>query len=189
MVTRSALLRSVQAGLLIAIGVTNAQAQPSGVDWKYYGGATFDDGTHDCFYDAKGVERKTQDNIKVWAKCILQRDLDAIDPKKDYNGILIDNIARKMANYYMPPYGDLEKLTIDQIMSMIEYEEIADIGYIQPTERIFYEVNCTEKMERELSISATKNGITTVINKPQEWSYVPPEGNLAVLYKILGPRK
>ena len=53
-------------------------AQALGVDWKLYGGDTTG-GISFCFYDANSVVRGPEDHIRVWVKCLSQKDMEAID--------------------------------------------------------------------------------------------------------------
>lgn len=54
-----------------------AFAQSTTVDWKLYGGASFA-GEAVCFYDAEGVTQEPVAQIRVWTKCLGQKDLDAL---------------------------------------------------------------------------------------------------------------
>jgi hypothetical protein len=73
-------------------------------------------------------------------------------------------------------------------LSPIAHEETANISHIQLCARILYEINCSERMLRELSISVqTDDGKEGSREKPTEWKHVPPEGNGASLLKILCP--
>jgi len=73
-------------------------------------------------------------------------------------------------------------------MVITGYEETANISNIQPRARIFYELNCSDRMLRELSIYVQANGKAGSRDKPGDWSNVPPEGNGASLLKILCSR-
>jgi hypothetical protein len=70
-------------------------------------------------------------------------------------------------------------------MQITEYEEIANIGSIEPHAKIFYELNCPERMSRELSIYFQADGKSGSFDKPSDWKYIPPEGNGSRLLKIL----
>jgi len=73
-------------------------AQALSVDWKFYGGASLG-GDSECFYDAKGVVQGPDGHIRVWTKCLLQKDMDSIDIKKDFDGTILENTAQKVANH------------------------------------------------------------------------------------------
>jgi hypothetical protein len=64
-------------------------------------------------------------------------------------------------------------------------DKVADAGTIDPQASIFYELNCRDRMMRELSISIHARSKSGSLNSPTEWKYVPPEGNGARLLKIL----
>src|SRR5690348_12106694 len=100
------------AALFAVIGA--AFAQGLSVDWKYYGGGPVtvtnaygvDDQTV-CFYDAKGITRPGA-HIRVWIKCLNQKDVDDVDISKDFDGAILENTARKIASYYVPPFARVE---------------------------------------------------------------------------------
>jgi hypothetical protein len=173
--------------IFISANTSVCFAEASDVDWKFYGGAPTDDGHTLCFYDANGVVREPAGQIRVWIKCLLQKEADAINIKKSFDGRILDGAARKVARYYVPPIAKVETLNSDQAMSITTYEETADISDIQPRAQIFYELNCPEKMERELSISILNNGKHGDRDKPSEWKYIPPEGNAARLLRLICP--
>lgn len=105
-----------------------------------------------CFYEATGVQQQPEGRVRVWAKCLPQKDLDAVDIQKDFSGRILENTADRVAHYYVPPIATIESADVEQMMSIAQYEQTADIANIQPRARIFYEINCSERMIRELSI-------------------------------------
>ena len=59
-----------------------------------------------------------------------------------------------MVHIYVPPYAAInDNVDYNKSMEITLAEEIADLSYIQPRASIFYELNCSERMLRELSIS------------------------------------
>lgn len=173
-------------GVTLAI-VSVTFAQSSNVDWKYYGGAPLDEKMTLCFYDAEGITHKTDDHIRVWTKCLQQTEVEGVDIKKEFGGAILENTARKLANYYVPPIAIIETINLDEILTITQYEETADISDIQPRASIFYELNCPERMMQELSISIQAGGKGGFLGKPSDWRHVPPEGNGAQLLRILCP--
>jgi hypothetical protein len=177
---------------LIACSLTLAPAPSAwaaGVDWKMYGTVSIDGGVV-CFYEANGVVRASR-TLHVWTKCLLQKDLDKIDlTKEDELGRkILNSTARKVIDGYIPPIALVEDATYDQAITVIQYEETAKLGYIEPHSQIFYELNCSERMLRELSLHVQANGKEGFSNKPSDWKYVAPETNGARLLTILCPRK
>jgi hypothetical protein len=160
--------------ILFALAVSQARyAQALDVDWKYYGGHWVG-GLRYCFYEANSVVRTAGDHIRVWVKCLLHKDLEIIDIKRDFGGKIFQSTAEKMAKHYIPPFGTVEpSLDVDEIAEIVKYEEIANTAYPEPQASIFYELNCPERMLRELSISLQRNRRDI----PGNWKYVPPEGN------------
>jgi hypothetical protein len=135
-----------------ATGISTGVAQGLNIDWKFYGGAPAQGDELECFYDAKGVVQTPDRDIRVWIKCLAQKDLDSINIEKAFGGRILKNTAAKIAHYYLPPIGSIQTLDVDQAMTITQYEETANIGDIEPRAQIFYELNCPDRMIRELSI-------------------------------------
>lgn len=163
-------------------------AYAADVDWKMYGGAAVA-GAEICFYDAMGVVRTPDGYLRIWTKCLSQQDMENIDIKHDFGGTILENTARKVARYYVPPIAAAEDIDVNQAMAITQYEETANISSIKPHTRIFYELNCSQKMLRELSMSIDVNGQRGSLNSPGDWKFIPPEGNGASLLKILCPAR
>ena len=156
------------------------------VDWKLYGGATpADEGYNVCFYDAGGVFRAPDGHIRVWTKCLPQKNLDSVDIKNEFDGRILENTAEKAAHHYIPPISAAMTIDADQSLQFTLYEEIANISSIEPHAKIFYELNCPERMMRELSIYIQTDGKSGSSDKPHDWKYSSPESNGARLLKIL----
>ena len=164
-------------------------AQDSSVDWKLYGGASSKQVGENqfCFYDAAGISQEAKGHIRVWTKCLLVKDMDQIDIKKDFGGQIVEGAAEKVHNHYVPPYAKIENSNFDQAIDIIRYEVTADVSDVEPSSRIFYELNCTDNMMRELDISVSENGKSGSIHKPREWQYIAPETNGSRLSKLLCP--
>jgi hypothetical protein len=114
----------------------------------------------------------------------LKGDLDGII-ERNADDRIVKATAEKVAHYYVPPIAKIQSVDANDAMVITGYEEIADIVALQPQSQIFYELNCPDRMLRELSIDLHINGQIGSSNKPSGWKYVPPEGNAAALLKIL----
>src|SRR5271154_576807 len=82
-------------------------AQGSDVDWKLFGGAPVG-GESLCFYDAKGLTQQPDGHIRVWTKCLLKSDLDAIDIEKAFDGQIVKAAAEKVVHGYLPPISKIQ---------------------------------------------------------------------------------
>jgi hypothetical protein len=171
-------------GILLALVSCAALAQASDVDWKAYGFASVD-GAAVCFYDSNGVARTPSGHIRVWTKCLLQKELDRVDIQHDFDGRILKNTAQKVVRNYVPPIAATETLDVNQAIAIIQYEETANLSSIQPHAQFFYEINCSERMMRWLSTHVKANGKEGFDDKPSDWKYVQPEGNGAKLINIL----
>jgi len=177
------LMRLVMVGLaLILIGFgEHALAQTLGVDWKYFGNSAEGNDYSLCFYDAGGVTQTPDNQVKVWTKCLSKKSVDQIDIQNDYDGKIVEAAGKKFAESYVPPYSAVEEVSKNEAITITVWEEAADIANLTPEDQIFYELNCSERMLRELSIVAQGS----LNDQAGDWMYVPPESNGAFLLKIL----
>jgi hypothetical protein len=162
------------------IGFTQA-----GIDWKLYGTASIE-GDSACFYDAKGVVQEPEQHVRVWTKC-LPLNAAGADSEKDIEDTIAENAAQKIEGGYVPPIIVTGDMNFSQISEIVASEEIANIGHVEPQARIFYELNCSERMLRELSTQVLLKGASHSSNTPGDWKYVAPETNAARLLKFLCP--
>ena len=167
----------------LALALT-APARAADVDWKMYGTASVEGGSV-CFYHANGVIVTPDRRLRVWTKCLLQKDLDSIDFESEIGKKIVDSGAQKVTKGYIPPIALVEDMDYDQAIGVIQYEETANLSNIQPHARFFYELNCSERMMRRLSTYLRVKGEEAFSDKPSNWEHVPPEGSGARLLKIL----
>jgi hypothetical protein len=179
----------VQCAVLIAASllVTGPAHSATSVDWKLYGGAKIGATSDYCFYDAEGVVKQPDTHLRVWTKCLSENEMDSVDIEKEPDNKITKNAARKIIGGYVPPIIAIEKMDFNKIADVAAAEEIANASGIQPHSRILYELNCSEKMLRELSI--TIYGKIGPSDRPKDWKYVGPETNAATLLTILCPRR
>ena len=98
---------------------------------------------------------------------------------------------QKVARGYVPPFalvGVAGFDTHDGIETVAVGEDIADLDYVKPQARIFYELNCPERMIHELSAHTEVKGRVGSSDKATDWRYVAPETSGAWLLKILCPK-
>ena len=169
---------------VLRLFATLASAQTD-VDWKYYGRAVLNERTGKieltCFFDANSIDQPTSGHVRAWTKCLDEKDVNKFDYKSDLGKKIIKAAAQKVEDYYVPPYAVIDDVSFDNMLPLVTSEQLVDLSYIQPFSRIFYELNCPEKMSRELSISMLSGGT----DRPSNWQYIPPEGNGANLNRLL----
>lgn len=156
-------------------------AQSRDVDWKLYGGLE----NQVCFYEASGLARPAVDHVRVWIKCMLRHDLDRLIEDKKRGKRVIDAAARKIVDHYQPPIILVQELEFNDIISIIALEVAANQSETEPLANIYYDLDCTNRMMRELSISIRKNGKVQSSEGSPHWKYAPPETNGDRLLKIL----
>src|SRR5215471_4910308 len=118
------LLIACSFGLVFA-----APAQAADVDWKMYGTASIDGGVV-CFYEGKGIIARAPSILRVWTKCLLQKDLDAVDMGSEVGKKIVESAARKMGNIYVPLIAVAEDIDFDQAIGVVTYEETANLSNI-----------------------------------------------------------
>jgi len=86
--------------------------------------------------------------------------------------------AKKNVQGYVPPIVVIGRVEFSKIVEIVSVEEIADLGTIEPQSQMFIEMNCTERMDRQLSTTLHIDGQIHFDDKPSEWRYVPPDATL-----------
>src|SRR5262249_5215529 len=86
------------------------------VDWKVYGFASLS-GAEICFYELRSIIRAPDRHLRVWTKCLAQKDLDAIDITREFSGRILEDTAQKVARSYVPPFATVENITADQSLT------------------------------------------------------------------------
>ena len=172
------------AGLMFAvIGLANA----STADWKFYGGVSSPNGRSWCFYDATAIVREPDGHVRISTKCLPQTGMESIDIQNDFGGRIAKGAAKRRHDHYRPPYSTAVTVSAAEIRDVIRSEEIANIAAIAPRVKISYELKCTEKQARELSLYVQINGKVREVDKPGEWKDISPEANTNRLFKMLCP--
>ena len=162
-------------------------AQPLKVDWKLYGGTPAEGGARatQCFFEAKGIVREANGDIRVWTKCIAQAAMDALDTKSELGKKIIDAAAEKVAHYYVPPFALVEDVNQKQSVDIAASEAFADLAGVEPDATILTEVDCKRGMSRDLQVTIHRNGQMGASDRPGRWDYDPPESNGARLLMLV----
>lgn len=176
-------MRVVCACLLLALV---ASAKAADVDWRMYGFAALD-ASSACFYDANSMSRTADGHIRVWTKCVLQTDLDGVNSNSELGRKIAETAGAKIVGGYVPPIIAIGEIEFSQISGVVGFEESADLGNVEPRARIFYEIDCSQRMVRHLDAYVRTHGEDEIDHNPSPWEYVPPEGNAANLSKMVCP--
>ena len=169
-------------GLAMAAMTIATASYAADVDWKLYGIA---DAEQLCFYDALGVVQTPDGKVRVGTKCLLHKDVVAIDPKQELGNKILAEVAKKLNTGYVPPILVGAETDNEQTATTIAYEQAADISGIAPHSSILYELDCAQKMIRELKINGSVNdqGSSNEPNAP----FVVPEENGKWLQSFFAP--
>src|SRR4029078_4089703 len=170
-------------GLAMAAMTIATASYAADVDWKLYGIA---DAEQLCFYDALSVVQRPDGKVRVGTKCLLHEDVVAIDPKQELGNKILAEAAKKLNTGYVPPILVGAETDNEQIATTIAYEQAADISGIAPHSSILYELDCAQKMIRELNTSGSVNDQDSS-NEPNA-PFIVPEENGKWLLKLLFPQ-
>jgi len=153
------------------------------VDWKLYGIADADEL---CFYDAQGVARTQDGKVRVGTKCLPQKDIVALDPKQELGNKILAEAEKKLGDGYVPPILVGAETDREQTSTTIAYEQAADMSGIAPRSSTFYELDCTQKMIREVNTNTSVNGQQSSSDE-LNGQPVPPDKNGQWLLQLLCP--
>jgi hypothetical protein len=164
-----------------------AGSQQSAVDWKYYSssknpktGAALD-----LFYSSADIQRLTAEHVEVWVKVLYRSELRKAESSIDTNKPLLDRVAQKIASHYIPPVARLRSVDQDQAITITSFEEIANDAAIRAYMRVLYEIDCSSKQVRELSIVTT----TATSDRERAWKHIPPESPVKDLSTLVCPNQ
>jgi hypothetical protein len=90
-----------------------------------------------------------------------------------------------MDEHYVPPLAILEDLDFDAIMRTIAYEQIANISIIRPLVLAYVELDCSERMMRNLDTTVQSGDQRETNRLPSAWQHIAPESGAAAPYKLL----
>lgn len=145
-------------------------------DWRMYGVTPTEDRVALFFLHNK-IVRSPPGHVQVWVKAL---DYAALNKFTEHasNDVVAKAIAK--ASKYVPPLTTVMTFTPEQVKSIRVYEQIADKGSLPPTLRALIEIDCGQKLYRELSVIAPGQSE----NKVQGWKNVPPESTQETLTKL-----
>jgi len=164
-------------------------------DWKYFGVKKIKGEEGKLFYESESQEKTSEGYIRVWSKGITNSELERIMKKNEK--LIVEKSEKKLANNYTPPFALVHTVAPPKlfknpedinynILDIITWEEVANCPETQPSEMIFYEINCNERKIRTLSvISYLNDGYVDSNETPGAWIYNPLESNDVTLKKIL----
>lgn len=181
-------MRSATMLMMLVIIATSAGivfANEVGVDWKLFGAVDYDDGNNFCFFDASGIVREPSGFLRVWTKCLSEKEIAGVDVQKQYREKITDETAQKIVDHYVPPFALVREIDASQALGITQHEVIANIANITPKSRVLIELNCHDQMVRELSLYVRTKYKPIYRNEPQDWQYSSPETNGNSLLKIL----
>jgi hypothetical protein len=187
-------MRALGVTLILALAYISgtAYAQSRGSEWKMYGAVNFGPagGEQRLFFDAASVVRRNIGHVEVWTNTLSQEALDDAEASKSsLHEKIVASAAEKKTGGYRPPLARVNEVDDDSVTQIIADETAADLAGIEPTMQILYELDCPNRLLRDLSVHLFVNGKPQTKETPSEWKHVPPEGSAANLLKILCPRQ
>ena len=140
--------------LLALAGMSGAYAQTSDTDWRDYGAADFgkNGGSLVMFFDAAGVIHRSNGRVEVWTKGLPRKAIDRLlSPSSTMHKKIFDVAEHRVTVGDRPPISTIIDLDKNELTLVLVSEAAANVGSIEATERILYELDCPNRMSRELS--------------------------------------
>jgi hypothetical protein len=173
-----------RTAIVLALSAAASLAHADGADWRFYGVTKMDDRDVGLFYSNQDIRRLDNGNIKFWVKGLSQSELDKRVRDPDFSkGPGIDRAKKRVLNGYSPRFAVENNFTQDELVAVAALEEIANEAQIEPTMRVLFELNCGERVVRQLS--AGGKGWSDDV--PGVWKQVAPETTAAVLMAWVCP--
>jgi hypothetical protein len=171
----------VRAAMILCASTLHAQ-QPAS-DWRMIG-ETKDEAV---FYDASGMRKLPNGHLEVWLKALPLKAIIKAYEQRDKERR--DRAVRKLVSGYVPPvWLDKppmwfeKKTNRDQITDAVVFEEVANEAAIEPSMRLLVEVDCPNRLTRNLSAWFNLDGKVESSEKPGEWEHIAPETNINRLH-------
>jgi hypothetical protein len=140
------------------------------------------------FYDRESLVRRPDSHIEVWVKELPDFDIDRSENSKSGHKGFIDRVATKILSGYEPPYASVAEVNEGLLYVIVSAEDVANNTDVKPTMRVLLEVDCPGRLCRALSVYLVKGSKRGFSDTPGQWGHVPPETNIAALFKLLCPR-
>ena len=169
-----ALALTAHTGLLAALGAP--------ADWKLYA-FTATKKQAVLFYLRSEIVRTPPGHVQVWIKALDYGKINRAYNHLDQKGGVFQNSAKKVATGYEPPFGTVTKLDQNQLVDIVVFEELANEASINPTLRVLYEIDCPQKLLRQVSLMGGQP--TQTDSRVHEWEHVPPESTVDTLSKLI----
>jgi hypothetical protein len=174
--------------LLALAGVSAADAQTGDTDWKQYGAADFgkNGGLLVMFFDAAGLIHRSNGHVEVWTKGLSRKAIDrALSASSPMHKKIFDVAEHRITAMDRPLLSTIVELDKYQMADVLMNEVAANVANIDATERIMYELDCPNRMVRELSGMFVLDGKPGSQDTPQEWKHISPETAVATLFKLI----
>ena len=156
-------------------------------EWKMYSTATVMDEQSMCFYDVKSILTNANNNMKVWTKCISEKELDYKKLPLHQKLQIITEFGRRLSSGEKPPVARIEKLDEGALNKVKEFEATANSGYVNSNMEGLMEINCRERMQRILRATISYNGSINTSDKSQDWRDIAPDSNASGLMILVCP--
>jgi hypothetical protein len=154
--------------------------QAAGPNWKLLSHESFMEPVV-CFYQASDVFRAANGHVNVWTKCLSDADIDAA-----FFGHSLTNFssARTADMNDDVSTARIEVLDGSAALRTIVDEELANSGTIKPIATVLLEIDCIQRMSRQLTVILALDGEVRSADAPQDWLHIPVEGETASLFHL-----
>jgi len=169
------------ACLLVASSGVSAQSQS--VHWWWFGA----DQDASNFLAAADIQPNAAGHLEVWTKVLTAKQINVAGDKALKNKERLNRIAvAKIAS--ATPVSRVKELTDEALTEVALEEEVANHSpEVQPVSQALWEIDCSGRMMRTLSIIQRKNGQTHSTSQAGDWIHIPPESMGFDLLAIVCP--
>ena len=177
-------MKALTVATLALMASTTLPAQQSNSDWRIVG-ATSGTTTAYVFYDAHSIRHLPNGHLQVCLKAIPTDDAYKAAEEVSKDPVHLDAMRKKLATGYVPPVALEQQLSREEIAVAVVREEVANSASIQPIMRMLEEVDCENRVTRDVSVEAHIDGKDVSVEKKGDWHHIAPETNMSRLHLAL----
>jgi len=157
--------------------------QPARPEWHGFGPADVAGQPVELFYLSNDVERTPDGFARVWTKALSRSELERAVDKLESS--VTQQVTARLTRGYIPPLSQMRAMTDKQIAWLAASEEVANVGKMEPTTLVQYEVDCPKQSMRQLRAEITIKSRHHSSSTASEWRPIPSEGSMSILHTLL----
>ena len=177
-------MKTLTVATLALMASTTLPGQQAIRDWRIVG-ATSGSTTAYVFYDAHSVRKLPNGHLRVWLEAIPTDNTYKAADEVSKDPAHLDAMRKKLATGYVPPVALEQQLSREEIAVAVVREEVANSAHIQPIMQMLKEVDCANRVTRDVSVQAHVDGKDVPVHKTGDWHHIAPESNMSRLHSAI----